>query len=43
MQIIDPENPYSSIRRRAHVIEKMDDNGKYYIDQFQDLNTQMIN
>ena len=42
MQIINPENPTVVLDGEHHVIEKMDDNGKYYVDQIQDLNTQMI-
>jgi|TARA_B100000073_G_C23550725_1_gene500015 hypothetical protein len=42
MQIIDPENPTVVLDGEHHVIEKMDDNGKYYVDQIKDLNTQMI-
>ena len=42
MQIIDPENPTVVLDGEHHVIEKMDDNGKYYVDQIEDLNTQMI-
>ena len=41
MQIIDPENPTVVLDGEHHVIEKMDDNGKYYVDQIKDLNTQM--
>ena len=41
MQIIDPENPTVVLDGEQHVIEKMDENGKYYVDQIQDLNTQM--
>ena len=42
MQIIDPENPTVVLDGEHHVIEKMDDNGKYYVDQIKDLNTQMV-
>ena len=42
MQIIDPENPTVVLDGEHHVIEKMYDNGKYYVDQIKDLNTQMI-
>jgi len=42
MQIIDPENPTVVLDGEHHVIEKMDDSGKYYVEQIQDLNNQMI-
>jgi len=42
MQIIDPENPTVVLDGEHHIIEKMDDNGKYCVDQIQDLNTQMV-
>ena len=41
MQIINPENPTLVLGGEEHEIEKLNDNGKYYIDQVQDLNAQM--
>ena len=40
MQIINPENPTVVLGGEEYVSRKMTDNGKYYVDQIQDLNIQ---
>ena len=37
MQIINPENPTVVLGGEEYEVSKMTDNGKYYVDQIQDL------
>ena len=41
MQIINPENPTVVLDGEEHLIEKLNENSKYYIDQYTDLNGQL--
>lgn len=41
MQIINQDNPTLVLDGEEHEIEKLNDNCKYYIDQYSDLNQQL--
>jgi len=41
MQIINPDNPTVVLDGEEHEIAKLNENSKYYIDQYTDLNTQL--
>ena len=41
MQIINPDNPTVVLDGEEHEIGKLNENCKYYIDQYTDLNTQL--
>ena len=41
MQVINPDNPTLVLDGEEHEIEKLNQNSKYYIDQFTDLNQQL--
>jgi len=42
MQIINPESPTLVLDGEEHEIEKLNENSKYYIDQYTDLNSQLV-
>ena len=42
MKIINEDNPTLVLGGEEHEIEKLNETSKYYIDQVQDLNTQML-
>jgi len=42
MKIINEDNPTLVLGGEEHEIEKLNETSKYYIDQIQDLNTQML-
>ena len=41
MQIINPDNPTVVLDGEEHEIAKLNENSKYYIDQYTDLNAQL--
>ena len=41
MQIINPENPTVVLGGEEYEVAKMTDNGKYYVDQIQDLKSEI--
>ena len=41
MKIINPDNPTVVLDGEEHEIGKLNENCKYYIDQYTDLNTQL--
>lgn len=41
MQVINPDNPTLVLDGEEHEIEKLNQNSKYYIDQYTDLNQQL--